>query len=896
MKRLRNLLLKIYIPNQFSSLRPGESGQSIIILAFVFLGLLAMLGLALDLGLVYVERIRIKRTVDAAVLAAVAELPTEEEAALRAITYLDENGYDMNEANVYIAGCVQDLHNEFNLDGTATGGGDPVTRDDLVNLPTGNMSIILPTATDTLTPTNFSQYYHYIRYDSDGDNEFDDEKTTFFIDTRSFQDKSDPGTSELCDIQQQVSVTANDFGSAPKIRIYGEVKVPMSFMQFFGFPEVNVSDEATAQTATSLDVVVVLDTTGSMEFDTICYGCWARCGDKGNQPSNAPLISAVGGPCDNTDDTLKYRPYPDNGWAFPFDYYGATMTNLREGNGGVPRPDTGDDYIIIEAEFYSHNSSNWRPGERTAETGYWAIQRIHTADAYAIDGYGYSGTPSGTGGQKLSGMIRHHPYFSENSGNPFGRDYTLDDAKNDASPRLEYDFYPTGATWGSNTYIYLRAQRTNEGNDFYWSIDDWATTNPSNYPKHAEGGYNVGNAYSPGDDWSWVKLGPISVGKDMTHVLKIWAGDPGYGIDRIIITDQNVDMNNNGLRDDPATPGSAQRLAADICNPIFGLTVFPGTCSYLFVSETTNNLNDPLFGDVDPIRGAQEAVRGFVGRLDPQVDQAGFVDFAGDGWQRAQMECQRASRARQTQAEENESFNTQRADYPLDHTVYGEYDEFVCHDGTEAITGTVPISYTNVFMSIEDANPPGGNTDIADGLRRGLHMLGINTDDDDGGNHANDCDWDWRSSWWRIHRDRSSGSSWLSQPLGIDSKSTPVESHCARGQAAQPIIVLLTDGAPTNSDPGDNDECRAWGASNPAPYEGFPLTDNKFECIMYYAEEAAAHGVIVYPIGLGVGADRDLLAAVADVTHGQDYYVLSASQLDIIFDEILANIYIRLIK
>ena len=44
------------------------------------------------------------------------------------------------------------------------------------------------------------------------------------------------------------------------------------------------------------------------------------------------------------------------------------------------------------------------------------------------------------------------------------------------------------------------------------------------------------------------------------------------------------------------------------------------------------------------------------------------------------------------------------------------------------------------------------------------------------------------------------------------------------------------------------------------------------------------------------GADRDLLGHVADVTNGQDYYVLSSSQLDLVFDEILANIYVRLIQ
>jgi len=73
----------------------NQKGQSIIILAFAFLGLIAMLGLALDLGLVYIERTRIKRAVDAATLAAVVELPNEENAYLRAIAYLDENGYQL---------------------------------------------------------------------------------------------------------------------------------------------------------------------------------------------------------------------------------------------------------------------------------------------------------------------------------------------------------------------------------------------------------------------------------------------------------------------------------------------------------------------------------------------------------------------------------------------------------------------------------------------------------------------------------------------------------------------------------------------------------------------------------------------------------------------------------
>ena len=70
-----------------------QSGQSLVILAFAFLGLIAMLGLALDLGLVYIERVRIKRAVDAATLAGVVELRFEEDSFSRALEYLDLNGY-----------------------------------------------------------------------------------------------------------------------------------------------------------------------------------------------------------------------------------------------------------------------------------------------------------------------------------------------------------------------------------------------------------------------------------------------------------------------------------------------------------------------------------------------------------------------------------------------------------------------------------------------------------------------------------------------------------------------------------------------------------------------------------------------------------------------------------
>ena len=62
----------------FRSIKPGlgmcrlgrdESGQSLIIVALAIIALLAIIGLGVDLGLVFVERVRLSRAMDAAALA-----------------------------------------------------------------------------------------------------------------------------------------------------------------------------------------------------------------------------------------------------------------------------------------------------------------------------------------------------------------------------------------------------------------------------------------------------------------------------------------------------------------------------------------------------------------------------------------------------------------------------------------------------------------------------------------------------------------------------------------------------------------------------------------------------------------------------------------------------------
>ncbi len=881
--------------------RPAdEKGQSLIIMVFAFLGMVAMLGLALDLGLVYVERVRLKRTVDAAVLAAVSELPIEEEAARRAISFLAENGYDVNQANIYVAGCVQDTGDMY--DGLVPGSNS--VRDELINPPALTaLTTAAPLITDTL-PIRTDLFYPYIINSPDGN------VPTFFIDTRSFQAR-DSEEAAVCDRGARVGDTnpatrANQFGSASKIRVHGQIPVQMSFMQFFGWSQVTVSDEAVAQNAATLDISVVLDTTSSMAFDTVCYDCWLRC-------DNAK-VQLVYPPGDSLHCTAAdiYRDYPDNGRAFPIDYSGLTMQDLIFGNGGNPaagplgqpgnpRPESGGDFIIMEAELYTNNTSDWSPYTRSPEQGYWALQRTFGSGAYAVDGYGYT---SSNANNSLSGMVRHHPYI-EREGEYIwvGHKYIQTEAAAGVAPRLDYKFIPT---WSETTYIYFRAQGFTKNDAmygtrpperrFFWDVDN------INNPKEVDAtNLPLSGAWQTSNTWGWVKLdaGALTAGDE--HTLYLWAGSTGFAIDRIIITRQNLTLNTNpgsgwdkprldsgsaqsALATRLATDGSASRgLASDPCNPIYGQVATPGNCRVMEVYQTVNNLRDPLFQDRQPIRGAMEAVKSFVTRLKPDLDQAGFVTFVSSSQQHSQLECLRA-------AGERASASSQHNGYPA--LIPGvEYDETACYDEAEAASGTEPIRFQGVVASVEKMVTSSqyllGGTNIADGMRRGLHLLGVNTQGatSQNGTHSNDCrTWSW-----------SSGSNtWFLD--GRAHPQTDFTSHCARGQASTPVMILLTDGSPTAV--SDTDGCQGWGA-NPnsvKPYETFPMADDRYECIMYYADQAASKGVIIYPIGLGPAVDRDLLNAIADRTNGKAYFVANATQLNSIFDQILGNVYIRLIQ
>jgi hypothetical protein len=122
--------------------------------------------------------------------------------------------------------------------------------------------------------------------------------------------------------------------------------------------------------------------------------------------------------------------------------------------------------------------------------------------------------------------------------------------------------------------------------------------------------------------------------------------------------------------------------------------------------------------------------------------------------------------------------------------------------------------------------------------------------------------------------------------LGIDVLKT-TGGHFGRAGAAH-VMILMTDGQ-ANTHSGCAAECD----DDPDLY---PLDDDADnDCVVYYAQAARDNGIAIYTIGLGTGADKDLLRYVADTTGGR-YYPATRENLDDIFDKLYERLFIRLIK
>ncbi len=839
-----------------------QKGQSIIIITFAFLGLIAMLGLALDLGMVYIEQVRVSRTADAAALAAVVELPFEEEAMRRAIEFVELNGYHVNgpdaDTQILVRGCIESGGNLRNVD---TGG------------------VLDPAISPIITPTNTIAGFSYV-------NNVSNPRATFVIDTLAYQpsDASTVNQDNCTGVSGQSSAL---YGTATKLRVSGEVNVNMNFMQFFGFGDVPVQDYAVGENVTNLDVVVVFDVSGSMNFETTCFGCWVE---------------------DHSKDVIEY-PFPLNGYYKPLP--DATTHDVCT-DPPDPVESGGYHYMVHEAELYSRDVPlhGWEFERRIPGQGFWVLQRYVNNNAsilYDSPGAYIRPHPLTTYSQssvsnypQLQGAAYNNECFD--GPNLSGQCWkSTADSLGETSPLstppwVEYDF--STKDWpnisNSLTHIWIRAQGggsyaftwngVNPSNLYswrksvYWQVGrsdiGWNNVQGGTFDRLDDDGYS-GIRRPNNNKWRWLKLGSAYTPRNVQRTLRLYQGSTGFYVDKIIFTDdptggvgQAIDRGGNvygsgtvsnnfrnlvGLNSDkgpPATDGSATREACNMCNPEFGLTVAPADCSCsdgvgggcTEVITTTNQLSNHLYHDVDPLRSAQEAVKNFAKRLDPRFDQIGLVSYStnatSSSYPRHKLDCLRWA---------------------------GKYDA----DGVRGCfdPSTNPITYTEVIRTVEDAEPT-SSTNISEGMKEGLEELGI-----------------------------EAGSN-----TGVDStcsKTGRNDKHsCDRRGAARRVLVLMTDGSP-NQD--DNCGVSMWNGN-------FGQGNEAYDCSIFYAREAANNNVTVYTIGIGSGVNVDLLTAMAtgqdpgtgDIyfeSRGGEYYpAATPTDLDIIFDAILSNVFVRIVN
>ncbi len=909
-----------------------QKGQSIIIFTFAFLGLIAMMGLALDLGLVYIEQVRVGSTSDASTLASVVELPAEEEAIKRAIEFIELNGFSTGaggDTRILVRGCVQDLQ-VVGMSGSETepllvnengiGAAAEHVEDEVITPPTTVIGAPLVN-----NPTEY--------------------RATFMIDTYSYHDTStvDGGCN------------ATGTGSAQKIQIRGQSEVRMNFMQFFGFAEVPVEAVAEGENITSLDVVVVFDVSGSMEYETNCFDCWVR-----TNPDNPEY------PLNGYFNPLPYNTKWISGTGTTNSIPTSNLCRVAPSSSSVHTDSDGNKYLSHEAELYSRNQGDWRLSRHLQGSGFWAVQRgsRNTDNLLVPHENGYTqgnqagnidnqssnvchpGTASSTitcqiGGDDIcedsdggisvdcSAYIKSHPFptYSQGAGGDpklqggtFNLECFTDDkcwknvltgndvgrpVKNDI-PFVEYDFYPQ---WSGPTQVWMRvrgggtladtwaglAPDTDGGSQDPWgnaimweafrNLDSTSTVagiqlNTSASTVNTSRDTRATSIDGDTNNWQWIKLGNISTNSlGGLYTLRLFQASAGYKIDKIVFTDATSDSEARAFvesstwdgKGPPATDGSATRESCNFCNPAFGLTVnqeqcgcpqnaiqaadyasrYPGSvrsqtywagnsgsnCTVVggTVADPTNNLNDDLFSGLEPLRSAQEAIKEFARRLDPEIDQIGFVAFTEEVKKTTTsgklltvpLQCKRA----------NPGDCTPDNPYPL-------------------------------FMETVERQWPQGPTNIADGLKQGLKLLGID------GYGAAAC------------------------------SSTNPDAACDRN-GARKVIILLTDGSP-NREPSSDvcDNNNLWNGDVAAG-------DDDYDCSIYYAREAANNGVIVYSIGLGAGVNPDFLTAIAEgvdphsitksgseflftARGGQFYNASTPDELDGIFTQILGNIYVRI--
>jgi hypothetical protein len=183
----------------------ASRGQSFLIWAVAFVGLIAFVGFVVDTGLIYLHQVWLGQAVDAASLAAGHELPNIRAACARAVEYLEANGYEAGTDFMF-----QIIYPEW------PGAPDP--------------------------PGNPGEFV----IDSVDDN--------------------------IIDPEDCASVTFDAIHNSMhfEVEIAATHHTSLLFMHLLGFGDINVGAPSVAERSFIYDIVLILDRSGSMRFDT-CY-------------------------------------------------------------------------------------------------------------------------------------------------------------------------------------------------------------------------------------------------------------------------------------------------------------------------------------------------------------------------------------------------------------------------------------------------------------------------------------------------------------------------------------------------------------------------------------------------------------------------------------------------
>jgi hypothetical protein len=585
-------------------------------MAFIFIGLLVMLGLGLDVGLIYIERSKLSRAIDAAAMAGVSELPDEERALKRAQIYLFQNGYDGNDIEWLFRGCQ--TKDEAGNVGEA-GFTVPYT---FTKVLTGSVYALPDTYPDWLNSVMDLRWAPGIVMDSQAPPVSDQTaRVTFLVDTGPFQTEGNACNPDPDD-------TNPIYGTANKVRLAGRVYIQTYFMRFVGWPYVMIEGEATAEKITDFDFVFALDVSAMSEAQTACYDCWLK-----DEPTGYGTV-------DDSTGAVNIPVYPDDGLFNPLPTVPKSSLCTAA---PAPLSDSGYDYLIHEAELYSTVSpmGGWDFDRRVPGQGFWAVQRSsrnitsHTFEvstAVILDeGEYYQGNQAGQednqssnpcdittitwGGSPATGVVPLCDTDYDQSAYLMARPSTTYVMQVDANgngeldtgdkgailggaynlqcfqsggpcwgnseagysnqvPYVEYDFT---ADWSGSVYIWARVQaggtRADEwtgrttatfddwGQTIYWSLNGGSVYENTAVPALSSlvTGANTQlwrDNRATSTAWRWIRLtdsGIPGAGSTAQQTLRIYMGGGGYKIDKLVFTN---DPETNPLDINALTQGS----------------------------------------------------------------------------------------------------------------------------------------------------------------------------------------------------------------------------------------------------------------------------------------------------------------------------------------------------